>query len=413
MSLREATEQRPARRRVRRLAAARVVSSGGSQAAQIALVYEIYSITRSGAWVAAALFGSVSLGGLLGPISGWTADRFDRRRVMVLSELTAGAAYLGMVFAGAPGVLLAGALAATILGSPFRAASAAAIPNLVDPDDLAWANAQLGAASNVALVAGPLVGGALVAVAGAGLVFAVNAATFAVSGVLIAFTPGAFGGRHRHSPGEGHAARELFAGFRFVARNQRLAPLAVASALAWGSFGAALVIDPALSRYFHAGSVGYGLLTAVWGAGAVGGALVAGKVVTVPRAHRAVVWGMAAMTISLGSIIVLPSFALIIAAGALGGAGSGFVFIPWLLLIQHYSSETIRGRVVAAAEAFDQMAFLVGMAVAVPVIAYAKPHHAYALTGLLLAAATAITAVSGSTRAVTEPVAQMIAVDDP
>jgi hypothetical protein len=107
---------------------------------------------------------------------------------------------------------------------------------------------------------------------------------------------------------------------------------------------------------------------------------------------------MAAMTVSLGSIVVLPSFALIVTAGALGGTGSGFVFIPWLLLIQHHSGETIRGRVVAAAEAFDQIAFLAGMGLAVPVIAYAKPHHAYALTGVLLAVATAITAVSSSSR---------------
>jgi MFS family permease len=412
VSLTKATDQRTARWRVRRLAFARAVSSGGSQAAQIALVYQIYALTRSGAWVAAALFGSISLGGLLGPVSGWVADRFDRRKVMVLSEFTAGIAYFGMVFAHAPAVLLAGALAATVLGSPFRAASAAAIPNLVGPDDLAWANAQLGAAFNVALVTGPLIGGALVALSGAGLVFAVNAATFAISGALIACTAGHFGGRRSHALVEGEAARQLFAGFKFIVTNKRLAPLALASALAYASFGAALVIDPALSRYFHAGSIGYGLLTTVWGAGAVIGALVAGRTVTVAGAHKAVVWGMAAMAVSLGSIVILPTFALIVAAGALGGAGSGFVFIPWLLLIQHHSTDSFRGRVVAAAETFDQVAFLAGMGAAVPVISYANPHHAYALAGLLLALATVITAVTGSTQPGVEPVAAAVVLDD-
>jgi MFS family permease len=389
-----------------------VVSSGGSEAAQLALIYEIYAITRSGAWVAVALFGSISLGGLLGPVSGSVADRFDRRQVMVLSELTSGAAYLSMVFAHAPGVLLAGALAATILGAPFRAASAAAIPNLVGAEDLAWANAQLGAAVNVALVVGPLVGGALVAVSGASLVFAVNAATFAISGALIAFTSGVFGGHRQHPVDETHPTRELFAGFRLIFSNRRLAPLAAASALAYASFGAALVIDPALSRYFHAGSVGYGLLTTMWGAGAVLGALVAGKVVTVPRAHKAVAWGMAAMALSLGSIVVLPTFALIVAAGAIGGAGSGFVFIPWLLLIQHHSTDAVRGRVVAAAEAFDQISFLAGMGTAVPVITMTNPHHAYALAGLLLTAATLITAVSSPRRPAVQPARAVATADD-
>jgi predicted MFS family arabinose efflux permease len=332
---------------------------------------------------------------------------------MVLSEISAGAAYLGMVFAHAPGALLAGALAATILGAPFRAASAAAIPNLVEAQDLPWANAQLGAAVNIALTAGPLVGGALVALSGPSLVFFVNAATFVVSGVLIAFTPGNFGGHQQHAIGEGHRARELFAGFRLIVSNKLLAPLAAASALAYGSFGAALVIDPALSGYFHAGAVGYGLLTTVWGAGAVVGALLAGRVVTVRRAHRTVVWGMAAMAVSLGSIPVLPTFALIVAAGAIGGVGSGFVFIPWLVLIQHHSADIVRGRVVAAAEAFDQIAFMAGMGVAVPLISVANPHRAYALTGLLLTAATLITAVSSPRRPTAEPMASLATVDDP
>ena len=388
------------------------MSAGGSQAAQLALVYQIYAVTGSGAWVAAALFGCISLGGLLGPISGWTADRFDRRKVMVASELTAGAAYLGLVFAHAPGVLLVGALTATIAGSPFRAASAAAIPNLVVVEDLPWANAQLQAAFNTALVAGPLLGGALVAASGAAVVFAVNAASFLASGILIVFTPGSFGGRRPHQGTGGIDGRGLFAGFSFIVSNRRLAPLALASALAYGSFGAALVIDPALSRYFDAGSVGYGLLTTVWGAGAVVGAILAGRAVTVGGAHRAVLWGMAAMGVSLGSIAALPNFPLIVAAGAVGGAGSGFVFIPWLLLIQHHSGDAIRGRVVAAAEGFDQVAFLAGMGIAVPVISYANPHHAYALAGLLLAAATIITAGSSPTEDPVEPALDLAGLED-
>jgi hypothetical protein len=100
-------------------------------------------------------------------------------------------------------------------------------------------------------VAGPLVGGALVAVSGASLVFAVNAATFAVSGLLIALTSGIFGGHQQRLIGGAHPTRELFTGFRLIVSNKQLAPLAIASSLAYASFGAALVIDPALSRYLR------------------------------------------------------------------------------------------------------------------------------------------------------------------
>ena len=177
-------ERARARWRVRRLAAARIVSAGGSQAAQVALVYQIYATTGSGSWVVAALFASISVGGLLGPLSGWVADRYDRRRVMVASELAAGVVYLAMAITHAPGLLVGAALAATVLGAPFRAASAAAMPNLVATDDLPWANGLLGTAFNVALVAGPFIGGALVAASGARLEFAVNAATFVLSAGL-------------------------------------------------------------------------------------------------------------------------------------------------------------------------------------------------------------------------------------
>jgi MFS family permease len=374
------------RGRVRRLAAARVVSAGGSQAAQIALIFEIYDTTGSGLWVVAALFASISVGGLLGPLSGWVADRFDRRRVMILSELSAGAVYGVLTIARAPAWLVVGALAATVLGAPFRAASAAAIPNLVEPEDLAWANGLLATAFNVALVVGPFVGGALVAVSGASLVFAVNAVSFVLSAALIAPTDGAFGGRRR-AGATGRDAGELLAGFRLLLRDAHLGPLAMASALAFGAFGASLVIDPALAESFDAGSVGYGLLTATWGAGAVVGAVIAGRMVRVEWAPKAVVRGMAAMAVSLASIVVLPTFALIVAAGTIGGIGNGFVFVPWLLLVQHHTADAVRGRVIAAAEAFDQVTFLAGMGLAVPAVALVGPQWAYGIPGLLLAAA--------------------------
>ena len=379
-----------------------MVSSGGSQAAQVALVYQVYALTRSGAWVVAALFASLTVGGLLAPVTGWVADRFDRRLVMVVSELSAGAAYLAMVFVHAPAPLVAGALTATVLGAPFRAASAAAIPNLVGPDDLAWANGLLGTAFNAALVAGPFVGGALVAVSGARLVFAVNTATFVVSGVVIGLTSGSFGTGSRTAD---RGTRDLLAGFRLIVGNRLLAPLAASSALAFASFGTALVIDPALTRYFHAGPVGYGLLTAVWGAGAVLGAVVAGRVVTVERAPRAVVWGMVAMAVSLGSVPLLPTFGLIVSAGAIGGVGDGFVFVPWLLLVQHHTADAVRGRAVAATEAFDQVAFLAGMGLAVPAVAVVGPHHAYAVTGILLAMASVAAVIATRSRGLVEAVA--------
>lgn len=374
------------RRRVRRLALAHAVSVSGSQAAQVAVVYVVYSATRSGAWVIAALAASISVNGLLGPASGWVADHLDRRQTMTLSEVGAGLVYLGMVFTRQPVFLVLGALGAAVVGSPFRSASAAAVPNLVADRDLAWANGQLGAAFNLALVAGPLLGGALVAASGPGAVFATNAVSYLVSAVLIRTTTGRFGGRGDRRSTEGQSTlRAATEGFRALASDGQLGLLAAASALAFGAFGTALVIDPALAVRFHAGAVGYGLLTSTWGAGAVLGSLLAGRMVTPGTAPRAITVGMAAMAISLGAIPVLPTFGLIVGAGTIGGVGSGLTFVPWLVIVQERIADALRGRVIAASESLNQMLFLVGMGVAAPALTLVGPHHAYGLTGIILA----------------------------
>ena len=72
---------------VRRLSAARLASSGGTHAAQIALAFTVYERTHSSLWVSTSLVASAGVVGLVGPLSGRVSDRFDRRRVMVLAEL--------------------------------------------------------------------------------------------------------------------------------------------------------------------------------------------------------------------------------------------------------------------------------------------------------------------------------------
>src|SRR5580765_639613 len=84
---------------VRALAAARLVSVGGSQAAQIALAYTVYKKTGSAAWVSAALVASAGVVGLVGPVSGWIGDRYDRRRVMVVAELAGAAGWVAVLLA--------------------------------------------------------------------------------------------------------------------------------------------------------------------------------------------------------------------------------------------------------------------------------------------------------------------------
>ena len=96
-----------ARSAVRRLALARLISVTGGAAAFAALNFTIYEQTRSAAWLSASLLLTFGVSGLFAPIGGVLGDRFDRKRVMIVSDLAGAACFGAMAFSQEPGWLLA------------------------------------------------------------------------------------------------------------------------------------------------------------------------------------------------------------------------------------------------------------------------------------------------------------------
>jgi predicted MFS family arabinose efflux permease len=384
------------RRSVRLLAAARLASTGGSQAAQIALAYTIFQRTSSAAWVSASLVASAGVVGLVGPVSGRLSDRYDRRRIMVLAELAGAVGWLAVTVANSPATLVAAALVATAANAPFKAASSAAIPNLVAADELSWANGVVSTASNASLVAGPLLGGAVVGAVGARAVFGLNVVSFVVSAVVIARLPGRFA-EHRDDGGAPPAP----ARWRTVLRDRQRRRLYAVAALSFAAFGVTVVADLPLTDHFGGGSVAYALLTSLWGTGAVVGSALSTRVVA-RHERRALVAGTAAMAVSLGSIAVMPNLPSAIAVGALGGLGAGLTFTQWFSLVQRAAPDAERGTTFAIAETLEQVAFVAAMAVAGVVVDAIGPRPTYLVPGaLLLVAAGVASAVAAGERAST------------
>ncbi|HYU94511.1 MAG TPA: MFS transporter [Actinomycetota bacterium] len=170
---------------VRRLATARLISITGGAAAYTALMFTVYERTRSPAWLSATLLLTFGVNGFVAPLAGAIGDRFDRRRVMIVSDLGGVAAFAVMAFAGDPAWLLALAFVSAVVETPFWMASAAAIPNMVEPSELSWANGLISLGRNAGVMVGPAIGGVLVAAIGPAWVFGLNAVTFAVSAVLV------------------------------------------------------------------------------------------------------------------------------------------------------------------------------------------------------------------------------------
>ena len=183
---------------------------------------------------------------LTSPYAGVLADRFERVRVMVASDLLAAAsqaalAVVVLAVRAGRGDGRAGRVTAIAIG-PFESASAAVVPQVVEEDDLAAANALRGVLENVVQVAGPALGALLLVVVAPWVVFALDAATFLVSAALLA------GMRTRSRPvdvtegGTAGPLRQLRVGLREIGRSRGVALLVGLSVLASFVYGTDTVL---------------------------------------------------------------------------------------------------------------------------------------------------------------------------
>ena len=127
----------------------------GAEAAYIAIVATMLDRTGSAAWVSAALLAWIGIGALVAPIAGSLGDRYDRRRVMIISDLAGAATFVAIAFVHDPAALLALTVVAAIAEAPFNPAATAAIPNLTPDDDLGWANGLISAGRTFGGLVGP------------------------------------------------------------------------------------------------------------------------------------------------------------------------------------------------------------------------------------------------------------------
>jgi MFS family permease len=177
----------------RRLWAAQVVSLTGDWFTLIALAVVISRDSGgSGVAVSGLALAQMAPWVVVGPWSGVLADRFDRKRLLVASDLARVAVVLLLIPAAEAGRLpavLALALAHFALASVFEPARAALVPRLVAPNELVTATTLSSVTWSVMLAAGGLLGGAVLSRVGLRAAFAFDALTFLASAALIARIP--------------------------------------------------------------------------------------------------------------------------------------------------------------------------------------------------------------------------------
>jgi MFS family permease len=325
-----------------------LVSQAGTWMQTVAQSFLVLGLTHSGTQLGlttAARFLPVLL---FGQVGGLLADRADKRRVLYVTQASAG--LLAAAFAVLTGThemrlwtvyLLAVALGfVNVFDNPARQSF---ISELVPPDDLPNAVTLNSVSMNIARVFGAALGGVVAAVLGLALCFGLNAVSFAavLASLAAMRAAGLFPARRvTREPGQ------IRQGLRYVRGTpELLIPLvmiAVIGALAW-EFPVSLPLMA--SKVFGGGAAAYGVMASVMGVGAVAGGLVAagrGR----PRASAlclsATGWGIAILLAA-----VAPTMPLELAALVFVGYGSITFNSMAKTVLQLAAKPTMRGRVMA------------------------------------------------------------------
>jgi MFS family permease len=326
-------------------------SSIGNNMQLAALLWVVAVATHSASKVTLIAFITVVPLLVLGPLGGLLADRFPRRRLLLVTQtLSMVQAFLlwGLWEAGLASywVLFGLSLAAGVVIALNVPAWQSIVPELVPRDFLQNAITLNSTQFNVARAAGPMLAGVLIAYVGAGICFLINALSFVlvlIALLVITSADTAPESIHDERPG-------LFAGFAESIRYLRNEPglkVAIGTHAAFALLAAPVVqLIPVLSvEVLHVGSEAYGLLLGSFGVGAVAIAFVIGSLDERVLPSRLLAGGSALTAASVLGLGLAPGLAF----GVLFMVAFGASYVTVVAIdhstIQALSDDHIRGRI--------------------------------------------------------------------
>ncbi|HZZ95690.1 MAG TPA: MFS transporter [Jatrophihabitantaceae bacterium] len=359
---------------LRRLIAAQGISQLGDWLYNVALLALVFERTHSSAWLGATTAARVLPIVLLGPVAGLLGDRFDRRLIMIASDLVRAGTMLGLVAVvqfGLP-IWCVPALAAfaTAAGSPYPSCAAATIPRLLSKDDLTAANSIRAALGPLAIVTGPLAGAVLVALGGPVLAFAVNAGTFAASALLTAAVANreAFRPIRSGEPEPGLWAA-ITVGARELVRRREAARLIGADVLCSLCYGVETVVLVVVSMRLGWHESGYGVLLGAIGIGGLIGTAVIGTLVRMAGRRRVISLALLGVAASLPLLALAPFFGTVVLLLLVNGAGSIVVEVCAETVLQEELSDDVFARAYGFAFPVSIAGIAAGSVVAAPLVA--------------------------------------------
>ncbi len=380
------------------------VSLVGDGILLVALAWQVYELSNAPAALAVVGLAMTIPHVAFLLLGGVASDRFDRRRVMIASDAVRGLAVGVMGVLSVTGHLQLWQIFPIIAvygGATafFGPAFDAFVPDVVSRDQLTQANAiELFVRPGAHGMAGPALGGLLIAVGGSGGAFLVDALTFAVSMVCLARVRPRVPDDPADDPAEqdlptttaGGVFDDIREGFRYVRANAWLWATLLAATFAYLLFtGPVDVLLPYLVKNeLKAGAGTLGLILAAGGVGAIGAALAVGSF-GMPR--RSMTFIYVAWTLST---LVLVGYGL--AGAAWQAMLVSFVFnaletagtVVWLTTKQRLVPRHLLGRVSSFDWFISTGLVPLSFAIVAPVAAVIGARNTFMLAGGLGAAVT-------------------------
>jgi MFS family permease len=353
-----------------------LISMFGDWLLFIALPFYIYDLTGS-TLATGAMFIAETLPILLfGSIGGVFADRWDRKKTMIVADLLRAALLLLLLAVRSPEWLWAIYLVVFVqssVGQFFNPAKGALIPQLVDEQLLMPANSLNSLGIELTRLIGAPIGGALMALMGLASVVVLDCVSFVVSALLIGLiaTPR---GEHAAPAAAADAGiaellagvwRDLVEGLRLVRGTRWLAGLFLAMAvIMFGQGVTNALLVPFVEQVLHGDAQTFGWIVTAQGIGGLIGGLLAGTLGQLFSPVRIMAVSACAMGVLVLLIVNIPVLPVVLALMAVIGLPVVAFMVSEATMLQSGVADQYRGRVMGSYGMALALAMLIGMGVA-------------------------------------------------
>jgi len=342
--------------------------------------------------------------------AGIVADRYDRRLVLLVTDVARGVIMLLMaaaIWLAMPvAVVVALAIVATCFSAFFSPAIGTYLPSLVrDESELGPANSAWSSLDNLAFFIGPAFAALLLSIGSLEIAFLLNALTFAIVAlVLFRLPPGRAAREAAVAESRAPTTRlSLRSALRPIARP--LTGLTLVNAVDGFVFGGLGVITVVLAvDVFGVGEAGTGLLNSAIGVGGIVGALVAGALVLRRRLGPPLLAGSLVLGLGVAILGAVDVFVVALLAMAVAAAGALLLEIVATTLLQRIVPDHVRGRTLGGMETASVTAYAAGSFV-VPVLGATEPTLVLLGCGVAMGVAGVIAVILLGRHAVQQPAA--------